>query len=183
MSSRARATPIRWTSRCVPPMPGMTPRPTSGMPTLAPRAARMKSQASASSNPPPSAKPFTAAITGIRDASKRSPSRCAWATRTSAAAGSASDIALMSAPAANALSPAPVRMAQRMLAVALERRERLGQRVQRLAVERVARLRAVDADDGERALARDQRTSAAFGGGAQLAVSTRIAPESWAGAG
>src|SRR3954467_1540732 len=42
-------------------------RLTSGMPSLAPRAATMRSQASATSSPPATAKPSIAAINGLRD--------------------------------------------------------------------------------------------------------------------
>ena len=53
------------------------PRPRSppAAPAWRSTAARMKSQASASSSPPPRAKPLTAAITGTASASIRSPSR------------------------------------------------------------------------------------------------------------
>ncbi len=53
-------------SRCVPPMPGMTPSLISGWPNLALSAAMMKSHIIASSQPPPSAKPATAAMIGLR---------------------------------------------------------------------------------------------------------------------
>ena len=47
-------------------MPGATPRLISVWPNFAVSAARMKSHIIASSQPPPSAKPATAAITGLR---------------------------------------------------------------------------------------------------------------------
>ena len=57
--------PTARVSRCVPPAPGITPRLISGWPNFAVSAARMKSHIIASSQPPPSAKPATAAITGF----------------------------------------------------------------------------------------------------------------------
>ena len=50
----------------MPPMPGMMPSLISGWPNFAVSAAMMKSHCIASSQPPPSAKPATAAITGLR---------------------------------------------------------------------------------------------------------------------
>ena len=64
--SIAFALPTARVSRCVPPAPGMTPSLISGWPNLALSAARMKSHIIASSQPPPSAKPATAAIIGLR---------------------------------------------------------------------------------------------------------------------
>src|SRR5881397_1440100 len=51
--------------RCVPPHPGGMPIVTSGCPILALFEAMRMSHAIASSQPPPSAKPLTAAITGF----------------------------------------------------------------------------------------------------------------------
>ena len=64
--SMALALPMSRVRRCVPPMPGMTPSLISGWPNLALSAAMMKSHIMASSQPPPSAKPATAAIIGLR---------------------------------------------------------------------------------------------------------------------
>ena len=50
----------------MPPAPGMMPSLISGWPKRALSAAMMKSHIIASSQPPPSAKPLTAAITGLR---------------------------------------------------------------------------------------------------------------------
>ena len=63
--SIALALPTARGRRCVPPAPGTIPRLTSGWPNFAFSAAMMMSQAMASSLPPPSAKPATAAITGF----------------------------------------------------------------------------------------------------------------------
>ena len=78
ISSLALAMPTRRGRRWVPEKPGVMPRPTSGWPNLAPPlpsalgpAARMMSQLMASSQPPPRAKPFTAAMVGISSFSMR----------------------------------------------------------------------------------------------------------------
>ena len=60
--SLARAGPTSRARRCVPPPPGMMPSRISGWPSLAFSLAMRKSQARASSQPPPSAKPEIAAI-------------------------------------------------------------------------------------------------------------------------
>jgi hypothetical protein len=62
----ALALPTARGRRCVPPAPGMMPSLISGWPNLALSAAMMKSHIIASSQPPPRAKPLTAAITGLR---------------------------------------------------------------------------------------------------------------------
>ena len=67
----------------MPPMPGMTPRLISGWPNLAVSAARMKSHIMATSHPPPSAYPATAAIVGVRTAAKRSQGANSWLLETS----------------------------------------------------------------------------------------------------
>ena len=83
----------------------------------------MKSHASASSQPPPSAKPLTAAMVGDGQRS-RSLAHDAVAERgelprLGRADGAA--ISAMSAPATNALSPPPVRMSARTVGVGSER--------------------------------------------------------------
>ena len=60
--------------RCVPPQPGMVPMVTSGCPNTAFSPAMMMSHIMASSQPPPSAKPFTAAMTGFVIAMSRAQS-------------------------------------------------------------------------------------------------------------
>ena len=62
MMSFARAGPTRRGRRWVPPPPGMMPRRISGWPNRARSDATRKSHARASSHPPPSATPLTAAI-------------------------------------------------------------------------------------------------------------------------
>ena len=64
--SMALVLPTARGRRCVPPAPGITPILISGWPNFALSAAMMKSHIIASSQPPPSAKPLTAAITGLR---------------------------------------------------------------------------------------------------------------------
>ena len=64
MSSRARVSPTRFTSRSVPPKPGIRPRLISGCPSRARDDAIRRSQASASSRPPPRATPFMTPRTG-----------------------------------------------------------------------------------------------------------------------
>mmetsp|Transcript_18997 Transcript_18997/g.58481 ORF Transcript_18997/g.58481 Transcript_18997/m.58481 type:complete len:261 (-) Transcript_18997:124-906(-) len=101
--------PIARTSRCVPPAPGIVPSRISGWPNLAAAPQIMMSHIMASSQPPPSANPFTAAIVGVRsDATS-----CHDANMSSAyvAGNVLSFISLMSAPAAKARSE-PVRTMQ-----------------------------------------------------------------------
>ncbi|MOA19988.1 hypothetical protein D3C78_1404040 [compost metagenome] len=64
--SMALDLPMARGRRWVPPAPGITPSLISGWPKRALSAAMMKSHIMASSQPPPSAKPDTAAITGLR---------------------------------------------------------------------------------------------------------------------
>ena len=113
--SIAFALPIARVNRCDPPMPGVTASLISGWPNFAPSPAIMKSAIIASSHPPPSAKPFTAAIHGLRVAVIRS-----YPAKKFAPYISANDwlcISLISAPAANAFS-LPVKTAHRWLASA-----------------------------------------------------------------
>ncbi len=66
MSSFAFATPTIRGSRCVPPAPGMMARLVSVSPIRTFEEQMRMSQASASSVPPPKAKPLIAAMTGTR---------------------------------------------------------------------------------------------------------------------
>src|SRR5215468_6944712 len=68
----------------------------------------MKSQARASSQPPPSANPLTAATTGSGSAEMTSITRCPSAPKCRARSASIPFISAMSAPATKAFSPAPV---------------------------------------------------------------------------
>lgn len=93
--------PTARSRRWVPPAPGMMPRLISGWPKRASTPATMMSACIASSQPPPRAKPLTAATRGLL---KRLIC-CQQATRGSLRmpTASRSAISLMSAPAANAL--------------------------------------------------------------------------------
>src|SRR5439155_1565402 len=72
MSSIARALPTRRASRCVPPVPGSTPRFTSGSPILpAFSFASRKSHAIAISSPPPTVCPLSAAMVSFGVCSRR----------------------------------------------------------------------------------------------------------------
>ena len=96
-------------------MPGVTPNLISGWPNLALSAAMMKSAIIATSQPPPNAKPATAAIQGLRVAVT-----CSQPAKKLEAYIEAKpwpDISLMSAPAAKAFSE-PVRTRQRWLSSA-----------------------------------------------------------------
>src|SRR5947209_2448234 len=68
-SLAARARPTRSASRCSPPANGMLPERISTAKNVASSAATRKSQARASSNPPPIAPPRTTATVGMRNAS------------------------------------------------------------------------------------------------------------------
>ena len=72
ISSIARALPTSRASRCVPPVPGSTPSATSGRPILpASFCAMRRSAAIATSSPPPTVWPFSAAITSFGVCSSR----------------------------------------------------------------------------------------------------------------
>ena len=88
----------------------MMPSPTSGRPSFAFSEANRMWHASASSQPPPSANPLTAAITGFPRFSISW--NASWPSREDASpwSGLITDSSLMSAPATNAFSPEPVRM-------------------------------------------------------------------------
>ena len=98
--SRALLAPTRRGSRWVPPKPGMIPSFTSGWPKTAASAAIRKSQAIATSQPPPKAIELTAAIVATREVPNSRSS--AWAVSISSrpsVCGSICVNALMSAPA------------------------------------------------------------------------------------
>src|SRR2546425_2711270 len=116
MSCSARPLPTSRGRRCVPPPPGGMPRVTSGWPNLAFSEASLMVHAMAVSHPPPSAKPLTAAITGLPRFSIRSSTACPKRLDCCAATGVIRASSLMSAPAMNALSPLPVRMTPRTAA-------------------------------------------------------------------
>ena len=114
--SMASDCPIARISRWVPPAPGMLPMQTSGKPNTALLDAIRMSHCKASSRPPPSAKPLMAAITGLPVCRLASPARVLAAPKCNSAKLSRGGIVfLRSAPVQKARSPAPVRMATRML--------------------------------------------------------------------
>src|SRR5680860_704919 len=90
--------------------PGITPRYISGWPKRAFYAQSLLSQASATSQPPPRAKPLTAAITGCGMRSMVVVTICPSSTKARASSGDISFISEISAPAMNALLPEPVRI-------------------------------------------------------------------------
>mmetsp|Transcript_64178 Transcript_64178/g.180646 ORF Transcript_64178/g.180646 Transcript_64178/m.180646 type:complete len:236 (+) Transcript_64178:327-1034(+) len=95
--------------RCVPPAPGMTPSLISGWPKTALSLAMMMSHIIAISQPPPKAKPLTAAITGtLQSATHVHDLNLSEVVMSAKERGY---ISLMSAPAAKAL-PSPVRTMQ-----------------------------------------------------------------------
>src|SRR3982074_2577172 len=110
MSCSAKPFPTKRGRRCVPPAPGMSPNLTSGCPNLASPVANRMVQAIAVSQPPPRAKPFTAAITGLPRFSMRSSTVWPWRANSLASTAVTRASSAISAPAMNALSPAPVKM-------------------------------------------------------------------------
>ena len=107
-SSSVAARPHSRSRRWVPPKPGIRPRLISGCPTLAVSAAIRRWQHIASSSPPPRAKPLTIAITGLGRRSTRRIIRVPRSEKSRPCTGVSAFISAMSAPATNALGPAPV---------------------------------------------------------------------------
>ncbi len=107
MSCVATPRPTSRGRRCVPPKPGRMPSLTSGCPNRARSDATRMWQASASSQPPPRAKPFTAATIGFWSRSKREKTAWPRVQKRRPADGSRREISSMSAPATKA-RPAPV---------------------------------------------------------------------------
>ena len=108
--SLAMPIPTNLGRRCVPPQPGITPIKISGWPKTAFSDANRISQDMASSVPPPSAKPLTAAIDGFGMVSISLNVRCPNSMTGTISRDVAFCIRAISAPATNALSPAPVRI-------------------------------------------------------------------------
>src|SRR5437016_8650930 len=88
----------------------MMPMVTSGCPIFALSEAIRRSQARASSAPPPRAKPLIAARIGLLHAAIASPSRRPRSEKERISRADSPTLSLMSAPATKARSPAPVRM-------------------------------------------------------------------------
>src|SRR5687767_10065403 len=97
----------------------MRPRLISGWPKRAVSAAIRSVHAIASSQPPPSAKPLIAAITGLPSCSIESKICWPWRACSLPATGESTASSLMSAPATKAFSPLPVRTIARTPASAL----------------------------------------------------------------
>ena len=152
ISSIARAEPIARVSRCVPPAPGMTPMRISGWPNRASSPATIRSHDIASSQPPPSAKPRTAAISGSSVAQMRSHASNRRSLARRSGVWSASSV--MSAPAANARSPDPVSDDRARDAVPVEARELVGQLVEQVEAQGVQRVGALEGDEDDAVVAR-----------------------------
>src|SRR5204863_6972255 len=125
---------IRRGRRISAPPAATRPRLTSGVPKRASRAATIRSQARAISNPPATAQPSTAAISGLRGGAWTMPAKPRPATYGRS-------------PATNAFRSIP---AQRVVAV--QPLERRGDALRHREVDRVARLRPVDRDDQDAAV-------------------------------
>ena len=105
---------------CVPPKPGVIPRPTSGCPKIALSEHILISQLKDISHPPPSAKPFTAAITGISKVSIFLKTSFPFLENSSASFFDKVDISDISAPATKDFSPSPVIIKALILDVSIE---------------------------------------------------------------
>ena len=126
-------------SRTVPPSISGTPHRRQKTPNVASSAATRRSHQSASSRPPATAYPSTAAITGLLRRRRVGP------IGPSPSGSTRLSIAFRSAPAQK-VPPAPVSTATLWAAVGLERAERRGERVGRGAVDGVAGLGPVEDD-------------------------------------
>ncbi len=103
--SRALSAPMRRGKRTVPPKPGIRPSLTSGKPMEAVVSAIRMSHANAISQPPPNAKPLTAAMVGNGKSSKRSNTCEVLATHCSTSSSSMAKRpvnSVISAPTINA---------------------------------------------------------------------------------
>ena len=138
-------------------------RLTSGMPSFAPAAATIRSQASATSRPPATAKPSIAAMIGLRGGCWTIPAK----PRSACHGRSPAANAPRSIPEQKPL-PAPGEHGDREAVVVVERVERGGDAVRERAVDRVALVRAVERDqqDVVAALGEDRRVSGGIGHGA-----------------
>ena len=121
----------------------MIPSVISGWPNSAVSEATIMSHSSASSQPPPSAKPETAAISGVRQSATRCQNGIVDASSTSWKERSA--IALMSAPAANTSSLPAITMQRTPLVARRGRSIAVRELLHHRGRERVAPLRPVRA--------------------------------------
>ena len=102
--------PTNLASLCVPPNPGVIPRPTSGCPNTALSEQILISQLMEISQPPPNAKPLTAAMTGRGNVSNLRKTSFPFLPKASPSAFVNVLISPISAPATNDFSPAPVKI-------------------------------------------------------------------------
>ena len=153
MTSIAFALPTARVRRCVPPAPGMIPRPVSGWPNCAVSEATIRSQAIASSLPPPRQKPETAATSGRADAPDRVPAVDA-ARLVHLHRARLGHLADVRAGGEGALGAAEDDAAD--LLVVVQRGESVHELAHDLVVERVQRLGPVEQDDRDRRLALDE---------------------------
>ena len=108
INSLALPRPIRRGRRWVPPAPGMMARRVSVRPRVAAVEAMRMSQASASSVPPPSAMPFTAAMTGMPSCSMAVKRLRMVKMNSFTFSGGSPARSFRSAPEQKAFSPEPV---------------------------------------------------------------------------
>ncbi|MFN8539693.1 MAG: hypothetical protein U0232_19705 [Thermomicrobiales bacterium] len=131
--------------RWVPPAPGMTPMLISGWPKRALSAATIRSQVIASSLPPPRQKPLTAAIRGFL--SLRMRSHCPKRMLTHVDRARAGHLPDVGPGGEGAVVAGEHDRAD--LVVVVEGFQGVGQFVHQFAAERVERLGAVEADEGD----------------------------------
>ena len=108
--------PTRRASLWVPPKPGVIPSPASGCPNTALSEQILMSQLMEISQPPPRAKPLTAAITGMGKVSILRNTSLPFLPNASPSALVRLLISPISAPATKDLAPAPVITRQRTVA-------------------------------------------------------------------
>ena len=135
--SIARDTPISRGSRTVPPSISGTPQRRQNTPNTAPSSATRRSHQSASSSPPATAYPATAAITGLPRRIRVGPIGPSPSARHPVP-GVRPDRLEVGAGAEHAALA--VQHGDRRVGVGVERPERVGQRLGGLAVDRVAPL-------------------------------------------
>ena len=111
--------PTSLASLWVPPKPGVMPRPASGCPNTALSEQILMSQLMEISHPPPNAKPFTAAITGMGKVSILRNTSLPFLPKASPSSGVRVLISPISAPATKAFSPLPVMTSARISLSAL----------------------------------------------------------------
>ena len=129
----------RWISA---PPAATSERLTSGMPSRASRAATIRSQASATSKPPATAKPSTAAMSGLRGGALDDPGEAAALDPRALPRHERLEVH----PRAER-APAPVRIADLQLVLRVEAVERRGDALGHREVDGVARVGPVEGDE------------------------------------